>query len=135
MSGAANRGRDPTVADAEERVSSVSMCWPIGSAGTKSLPGAFESKRPMNTKSSAAPPAIPHDCVLSLRTRGRNPNHHLWWNHGSWWLHATVHRPDYTKQRLRVPLGTKDIHHARTRRNALLQAQGSLPQAFRREAA
>ena len=69
---------------------------------------------------SAALAALPEGCVLSLRAHPRNPNHHLWWNNGTWWLHATVHRPDYTKQRLRVPLETKNIHRARTQRDNLL---------------
>jgi hypothetical protein len=64
--------------------------------------------------------ALPEGSVLSLRTHPCNPNHHLWWNNGTWWLHATVHRPDYTKQRLRLPLETKNIHRARTTRDTLL---------------
>lgn len=59
-------------------------------------------------------------CVLSLRTRHDNPNHHLWWNNGSWWLHATLHRADYTKTRLRLPLQTKRIAQARAKRDSLL---------------
>jgi hypothetical protein len=74
----------------------------------------------MTKKNNAALAALPESCVLSLRTHPRNPNHHLWWNNGTWWLHATVHRPDYTKQRLRVPLETKNIHQARTRRDTVL---------------
>lgn len=76
----------------------------------------------MTKKNNAALAALPESCVLSLRTHPRNPNHHLWWNNGTWWLHATVHRPDYTKQRLRVPLETKNIHQARTRRDTVLAA-------------
>ena len=76
----------------------------------------------MNKTTSAALAALPEGCVLSLRTHPRNPNHHLWWNNGTWWLHATVHRPDYTKQRLRLPLETKNVGLARTRRDAVLGA-------------
>ena len=76
----------------------------------------------MTKKNNAALAALPESCVLSLRTHPRNPNHHLWWNNGTWWLHATVHRPDYTKQRLRVPLETKNIHRARTQRDTVLAA-------------
>jgi len=68
----------------------------------------------------AALAALPEGCALSLRTHPRNPNHHLWWNNGTWWLHATVHRPDYTKQRLRMPLETKNIHRARVLRDQVL---------------
>ncbi|MEI6537797.1 MAG: hypothetical protein WCN98_20815 [Verrucomicrobiaceae bacterium] len=71
----------------------------------------------MNKTNPAALAALPAGCVLSLRAHPSNPNHHLWWNNGTWWLHATVHRPDYTKQRLRVPLETKDLHLARRRRD------------------
>jgi hypothetical protein len=31
-----------------------------------------------------------------------------------------VHRPDYTKQRLRLPLETKNIHRARSQRDTVL---------------
>lgn len=74
----------------------------------------------MSKNIPAALAALPQGSVLSLRTHHANPDHHLWWNNGTWWLHATVHRPDYTKQRLRLPLETKNIHRARSRRDALL---------------
>jgi hypothetical protein len=57
---------------------------------------------------------------LSLRTAANNPNHHLWCNNGTWWAHFTVHRPDYTKERIRVSLGTKDVEQARTLRDLFL---------------
>jgi hypothetical protein len=56
---------------------------------------------------------------LSIRPNN-NPNHHLWMNNGSWWLQLTEHRDDYTKQRIRRPLGTKDVIQARRRRDALM---------------
>lgn len=71
----------------------------------------------MTTSKSAALAALSAGCSLSLRTHPRNPNHHLWWNNGTWWLNATVHRPDYTKQRLRLPLETSDIRQARQGRD------------------
>ena len=84
----------------------------------------------MTKTKSAALAALPEGCVLSLRSHPSNPSHHLWWNNGTWWLHATVHRPDYTKQRLRVPLETKNIHHARVRRdNVLASLSGSRKEA------
>jgi hypothetical protein len=50
-----------------------------------------------------------------------------------------VHRPDYTKQRLRLPLETKNVGLARARRDAVLGAwseeQGAWSQALRMEAA
>ena len=85
----------------------------------------------MSKNIPAALAALPEGCALSLRTHTANPNHHLWWNNGTWWLHATVHRPDYTKQRLRLPLETKNVGCARTRRDTLLADLGGT----RREAA
>ena len=96
------------------------MRWSIGSTGKQSSLGAFERNAQMTKTNPAALAALPEGSVLSLRTHPRNPNHHLWWNNGTWWLHATVHRPDFTKQRLRVPLETKNIHHARIRRDQVL---------------
>ena len=59
---------------------------------------------------------------LSIRVQPGNPNHHLWNNHGTWWLHYTVHRPDYTKARVRQSLGTALLHEARCLRDRLLTA-------------
>ena len=84
----------------------------------------------MSKTTTAALAALPQGCALSLRTHPGNPNHHLWWNNGTWWLHATVHRPDYTKQRLRLPLETKNITLARTRRDAVLGAWSQEPAAW-----
>ncbi len=49
-----------------------------------------------------------------------NPDHHLWNNRGTWWCHFTLHRPDYTAERVRVSLRTKDLAEARRRRDVLL---------------
>lgn len=57
---------------------------------------------------------------LALRVNAANPNHHLWNNNGTWWLHYTVHQPDYTKQRVRVSLGTRCAEEARRRRDQLI---------------
>ena len=95
------------------------MRWSIGSTGKQISLGAFERNAQMTKTRPAALAALPEGSVLSLRTHPRNPNHHLWWNNGTWWLHATVHRPDYTKQRLRLPLETKSIHLARAQRDTL----------------
>ena len=51
-----------------------------------------------------------------------NPDHNLWNNNGTWWCHYTVHNDDYTKQRVRVSLGTKDVAIARALRDFLMQA-------------
>jgi hypothetical protein len=50
-----------------------------------------------------------------------NPNHHLWNNNGSWWLNLTVHKDDYTKERIRRPLRTRDVEYARAKRDYVLQ--------------
>lgn len=49
-----------------------------------------------------------------------NPDHHLWNNRGTWWCHFTLHRPDYTAERIRVSLRTRDLGEARERRDTLL---------------
>lgn len=94
----------------------------------------------MTKPQPAAWPAKPR-CVLSFRTRGNNPNHHLWFNsrarhsrsetgcsatnrHGSWWMHYTVHLPDATKHRVRRSLRTRHVEIARSRRDAILEEFG-----------
>jgi hypothetical protein len=57
---------------------------------------------------------------LALKINPANPDHHLWNNHGTWWLHFTYHQADYTKQRRRRSLGTRDRAVARQRRDAVL---------------
>jgi hypothetical protein len=65
---------------------------------------------------------------LSVRCRPGNPNHHLWNNNGTFWCHLTVHLPDFTKERLRLSLGTADIHHARRLRDGLFRLfQAAVP--------
>ena len=51
-----------------------------------------------------------------------NPNHNIWNNNGTWWAHYTVHNDDYTKERVRVSLGTDDVQIARALRDFILQA-------------
>ena len=57
--------------------------------------------------------------TLSVRVNRKNPDHHLWNNHGTWWLHYTLHMADFTKHRVRKSLGTHDVNEARTRRDEL----------------
>jgi len=57
---------------------------------------------------------------LAIRLNPANPDHHLWNNKGTWWCHYTVHRRDFTKQRIRASLGTKNLAEALARRDALL---------------
>lgn len=52
-----------------------------------------------------------------VRVDTKNPNHHLWNNHGTWFLHYTVHPTPFTKERIRRSLATKDVHEARQRRD------------------
>lgn len=66
---------------------------------------------------------------LSVRCLPGNPDHHLWNNNGTFWCHFTVHLPDFTKQRLRLSLGTADVLHARRLRDALLALFGYAPPA------
>jgi hypothetical protein len=61
-----------------------------------------------------------------------NPDHHIWNNNGTWWLHATVHHPDYTKERVRVSLGTKDRVEARRRRDFILRGTTAIVSALPR---
>jgi hypothetical protein len=59
---------------------------------------------------------------LAIRLNPDNPDHHLWNNNGTWFVHYTIHPTPFTKQRLRVSLGTKDLVEARLRRDQLLFA-------------
>ncbi|MFO7724287.1 MAG: hypothetical protein R6V45_01955 [Oceanipulchritudo sp.] len=58
----------------------------------------------------------------ALRINSGNPDHHLYLNNGTWWIHYTVHLPDYTTQRIRRSLSTRDRVEARQRRDHCLQA-------------
>ena len=55
-----------------------------------------------------------------------NPDHHSWNNHGTWWCHFTVHHSDYTAERVRVSLRTRDLEIARQRRDLLMNAVPSI---------
>ena len=59
--------------------------------------------------------------TLASRIDPENPNHHLWNNRGTWWCHFTLHHPDYTSERVRVSLQTRDLELARARRDDLLE--------------
>ncbi len=63
--------------------------------------------------------------TLAVRQRSdrpidANPDHHLWNNRGTWWCQFTLHRPDYTAERVRVSLKTRDVAEARRRRDVLI---------------
>ena len=55
--------------------------------------------------------------ILKVRVNRKNPNHHPWNNNGTWWCHYTVHNPDYTSERHRLSLNTRDVKQARHRRD------------------
>ncbi len=63
------------------------------------------------------------DGEFSIRILSGHPNHHLWNNNGTWWCHYTIHRPDFTKQRVRISLDTCDPREARAKRDAILAAR------------
>lgn len=63
---------------------------------------------------AAAQPTVSH------RNRHGGENHHIWNNNGTWWVHFTLHLPDYTAQRIRKSLRTRDVTEARLRRDSLL---------------
>ena len=58
--------------------------------------------------------------TLSVRVNRKNPDHHLWNNHGTSWLPYTLHMGDFTKRRVRKSLGTHDVDEARARRDEAL---------------
>lgn len=65
----------------------------------------------------------------SLRIDPDNPDHHLYRNNGTWWIHYTRHLPDYTVERVRHSLRTKDRAEARRQRDrifsGLLEERGA----------
>jgi hypothetical protein len=50
-----------------------------------------------------------------------DPDHHLWRNGRLYWVAFTVHLPAWQKERIRLSLGTDDLHEARRRRDAILR--------------
>jgi hypothetical protein len=56
------------------------------------------------------------------RKNGRpHPDHHLWRNGRLWWIAFTIHRPDWTAERIRRSLGTDDLFEARRRRDLIFK--------------
>jgi hypothetical protein len=49
------------------------------------------------------------------------PDHHLWRNGRLWWIAITVHKDDWTAERVRRSLGTADLAEARRRRDLILK--------------
>jgi len=56
----------------------------------------------------------------ALRINTDNPDHHIYNNNGVWWIHYTLHLADYTAQRVRESLSTRDLNTARLRRDLYL---------------
>ena len=77
----------------------------------------------LNESGGAAP--VTSSGKLATRSNPSNPNHHLWNNRGTWWAHFTVHRDDYTAERVRVFLRTRDLDEARRRRDEVLNSLAS----------
>ena len=61
-----------------------------------------------------------------VRNKTPNPDHNIWNNNGTWWCHFTVHNPDYTKERVRVSLHTKDRNEARQRRDFIMRGTSAI---------
>ncbi|MFM8718308.1 MAG: hypothetical protein ACKOFH_02065, partial [Chthoniobacterales bacterium] len=55
-----------------------------------------------------------------------NPDHNIWNNNGTFWCHFTVHNPDFTKERVRVSLHTKDRDEARQRRDFIMRGTSAI---------
>jgi hypothetical protein len=66
--------------------------------------------------------SYPPCCTGRVNTPNHNPDHHIWNNNGTYWCHYTVHEEDYTKKRVRVSLGTKDVEIARALRDFVMEA-------------
>lgn len=71
-------------------------------------------------EASPTPGTLAVRSSASLENNSQVLNHHLWNNRGTWWCHFTLHRPDYTAERVRVSLRTRDVVEARRRRDLLL---------------
>jgi hypothetical protein len=78
----------------------------------------------LNESAGGVNPTVSGTLVARIPASARgtepNPDHHLWNNRGTWWCHFTLHRPDYTAERIRVSLKTRDLEVARCRRDELL---------------
>lgn len=60
------------------------------------------------------------------RLEADNPDHHIWNNNGTWWCHFTLHHADYTAERVRVSLHTRDLVEARRRRDFIMAGTSSI---------
>ncbi|HXV78056.1 MAG TPA: hypothetical protein VD788_17230 [Candidatus Polarisedimenticolaceae bacterium] len=68
------------------------------------------------------PTELPSPPRRGFRKQGSpQPNHHLWRNGRLWWIAFTVHKDDWTAERVRRSLGTDDLGEARRRRDLILR--------------
>jgi hypothetical protein len=74
---------------------------------------------PLRTKSPlmAFAAANRHDAFISYSAYSGKPGPPPLNNNGTWWCHYTVHRPDFTKHRIRVSLQTSSRRIARAKRD------------------
>lgn len=98
-----------------------------------SIPSAIDvlSPRARELRPSAIPAAslpagqligatgYPRLARSTFRNGMNRDNHHLWHSNGTWFLSYTVYPTQFTKQRFRHSLGTKDVRVARQRRDAV----------------
>jgi hypothetical protein len=82
--------------------------------------GALADSDPRS--SASTPGTLAVRALPAIKDSSEGFNHHLWNNRGTWWCHFTLHRPDYTSERVRVSLRTRDVLEARRRRDQLLSA-------------
>ncbi len=71
-----------------------------------------------NTETIRGNPDVPR--------RPRNPNHHIWCNHGTWFVHVTL-KWSGRRRRVRKSLKTKDVNEARLRRDRFLDLMQDAP--------
>ena len=103
--------------------------WPQSSGGNE-VSGAARSRafRVFFPKgeNTMARRQVPFESTKRPDSRARsardgNPDHHLWRNGRLWWVAFTVHLPGWQKERVRLSLGTADLHEARRLRDEVLR--------------
>jgi hypothetical protein len=74
----------------------------------------------MRQERRPTPDRAPRDA--GYRKNGQpHPDHHLWRNGRLWWIAFTIHRSDWTAERIRRSLGTDDLSEARRRRDLIFR--------------
>ncbi|MFV1995284.1 MAG: hypothetical protein ACC661_07590 [Verrucomicrobiales bacterium] len=94
---------------------------------TTTITTTAASKTPgAGNESAASAPRSAPGFALAVRTDPGNPNHHIWKNRETWWCHFTVHLGDFSSQRVRRSLRTRDVEQARAKRDRLFTTLGGL---------